>query len=414
VSGGVGAEAPADAASTSALSESATAADVIVVAAGASTRMGGLDKLTALVADRPLLAWTLAAVAAAASTRRIVVVAAEDRVAELRAAAWLPPAVIDVVAGGRRRQDSVAAGFRALDSAAVRGSDEDAPVLVHDGARPLVSAALVDAVARATARHGAAIPVVPVTDTLKRLDGELIDGTVDRTSLAAAQTPQGIRRGIFRQMLTAAEAGEREATDEAAMVEAIGLPVHVVAGDPANLKVTIPADLERVDAALRRTARRTGFATDRHAFGPGSPLRLGGLEIAGAPRLHGHSDGDAVLHAIASAMLSAAGRGDLGRLFPADARTPRGVESSTLVAEARRVIEAAGWHVAAVSVAIEAARPRLGGHLEPMTAAIAGLLGLDHSAVGVSASTGNLSSAEGAGRSVAATALVTLAGVGAA
>lgn len=407
MSGEVGAEAPADAPL-----EPAPAADVIVVAAGASTRMGGLDKLTAIVAGRPLLAWTLDAVAAASSTRRIVVVAAADRVTELQAATWLPPTVIDVVAGGPRRQDSVAAGFRALDAANGLGPDDDAPVLVHDGARPRVSATLVDAVARATARHGAAIPVVPVTDTLKRLDGEVIDGTVDRTGLAVAQTPQGIRRRIFRKALAAADASERDVTDEAAMVEAIGVPVHVVLGDPANLKVTVPADLDRVETALRWAATtRTGVGIDRHGFGPGSPLRLGGVEITGAPRLHGHSDGDVALHAVLNAMLGAAGRGDIGRLFPADSRTPKGIDSAQMVAEAARVIEAAGWRVASLTVAIEGARPRLGGHLEAMTDAIAELLGVDRAAVGVSASTGNLSSAEGAGRSVAATALVTLTGI---
>ena len=372
--------------------------------------MGGIDKVAADIGGRPLLAWTLDALAAADSTRRMVLVTAAERVDEVRAAPWLPAGVVAVVAGGRRRQDSVAAGFRALDDAGDLAAEDD-PVLVHDGARPLVQPALVDAVAQATARHGAAIPVIPVADTLKRLDGGLVGETVDRSELAAAQTPQGARRRLLRQALAGADPAQ-DATDEASLLEAAGIPVHVVAGDPANVKVTVPEDLARVMATLRGHAvTRTGFGIDRHPFGPGSPLRLGGVDIPGAPRLHGHSDGDAALHAIATAMLSGAGRGDIGQLFPADPRTPRGIDSATLLAESIRVVEVAGWRVAAVAVAIEGARPRLAGHFEAMARAIAELLSVAPSAVGVGASTGNLTSAEGAGRSISATALVTLSAI---
>jgi 2-C-methyl-D-erythritol 2,4-cyclodiphosphate synthase len=289
-------------------------------------------------------------------------------------------------------------------------ADDDRPVLVHDGARPLVSPALVSAIARATVDHGAAIPVLPVTETLKRVDGDRVSATVDRSGLATAQTPQGVRRGLLRQALATASATGGNLTDEAGLLEASAIAVHTVPGEPGNVKVTVPADLARVEAVLNaQMATRVGLGTDRHAFGPGEPLRLGGIEIAGAARLHGHSDGDAALHAIASAILSAAGLGDLGRLFPADERTRRGADSGELLDEAVRRIGEASWRVSAVSVAIEGARPRLGGHLDRMRDAIAGHLGLAADAVAVTASTGNLSSAEGAGRSIAVTALATLA-----
>src|SRR6185503_8710130 len=144
-------------------------ADAIVVAAGRSARMGGADKLTADLGGRPLLARAIEALSAAPEGARIVVVAAPDRVAEVAGAAWLPAGVVDVVAGGMRRQESVHAGFVAFDR---HEPDEHGVVLVHDGARPLVSAALVGAVARETMQHGAAIPIVPVAETLKRIDGE--------------------------------------------------------------------------------------------------------------------------------------------------------------------------------------------------------------------------------------------------
>jgi 2-C-methyl-D-erythritol 2,4-cyclodiphosphate synthase len=156
---------------------------------------------------------------------------------------------------------------------------------------------------------------------------------------------------------------------------------------------------------------RTGIGHDSHPFGPGAPLRLGGVEIAGAPALAGHSDGDVVLHALADALLGAAGLGDLGRLFPADARTPRGIASTELVGEVRRRIEAAGWRAASVDLTVIAARPRLATWLDPMRDEIAALLRLDASAVNVKASTGNLDGAEGAGRSISALAIATVASI---
>ena len=175
----------------------------------------------------------------------------------------------------------------------------------------------------------------PSSETLKRIDGDRIAATVDRSGLAAAQTPQGVRRGILRTALASDEARHGTWTDEAALLEACRIPVHVVPGDPANLKVTVPADLARAASLIAGAdpARRTGIGHDAHPFGPGEPLRLGGVDIPGAPRLHGHSDGDVVLHALADALLGAAGLGDLGRMFPADASTPAGIDSRSLLAD---------------------------------------------------------------------------------
>jgi 2-C-methyl-D-erythritol 4-phosphate cytidylyltransferase/2-C-methyl-D-erythritol 2,4-cyclodiphosphate synthase len=389
--------------------QGAVAADAVVVAAGRSVRMGGSgDKLMAEVGGRPLLAWTLAALDAAPSVARIVVVTVPDRVDVLARAEWLPSSVVGIVAGGSRRQASVHAGFVAFDGA---GADDDGVVLVHDAARPLVTTELVDAVAEATARHGAAIPVVPVAETLKRIDGDRVAGTVDREGLAAAQTPQGVRRDILRDAyLRYPPDGPETWTDEAALLEACSIAVHVVPGDPGNLKVTVPADLERVALSLGRSgaALRTGFGQDSHPFGPGSPLMLGGVAIAGAPRLHGHSDGDVALHALADALLGAAGLGDLGRLFPSDARTPRGIASADLLAEVRRRVEHDGWRPVSIDLTIVAARPRLGGHLDAMRDAVAVLVGIPAAWVNVKASTGNLDGAEGAGRSISAMAVVTI------
>ena len=365
--------------------------------------MGGTDKLAVEIGGRPLLAWTLDALAASPTVARMIVVTSGERRVALADAPWLPAGVIEIVAGGARRQESVHAGFVVFDR---HEPDESGVVLVHDAARPLVDPALVAAVADATARHGAAIPIVPVAETLKRIDGEMVGATVDRAGLGAAQTPQGVRRDLFREAWRRFPAdGPQTFTDEAALLEACSIDVHVVPGDPGNLKVTLPADVARAGQVLAPVRMRTGVGHDSHPFGPGTPLRLGGVAIDGAPRLVGHSDGDVALHAICDALLGASGQGDLGRLFPADARTKPGIASTEILSEVRRRLEAAGWRPAGVDVTVIAARPRLGAHLDLMRNSIAGLLGVVPSSVNVKASTGNLDGAEGAGRSISALAI---------
>ena len=374
--------------------------------------MGGIDKMMAPIAGRPLLDWTLSGLAAVREIERIVVVAAPTNVSAIRSAAWLPSHVVAVVTGGDRRQVSVAAGFSALEDAGSAAGDADADgiVLVHDGARPVVDAAMVRSVIAAVAEHGAAVPILPIAETVKRIDGGLVGATVDRDGLGVAQTPQGIRRGLLRAAYARFPPAEEPTfTDEAALLEACRIPVHVVPGDPSNLKVTRPADLARAEAALAGPrATRVGIGQDQHPFGPGSPLALGGVAIEGAPRLYGHSDGDVAIHAICDALLGAAGLGDLGRVFPADASTPEGIASGQMLDEVVRRVADVGWRVSNVDLTIVAARPRLGAHLDAMRDAIAARLRVDGGAVNVKASTGNLLGDEGAGRSISATAIVLL------
>jgi 2-C-methyl-D-erythritol 4-phosphate cytidylyltransferase/2-C-methyl-D-erythritol 2,4-cyclodiphosphate synthase len=428
--------------------EGATSSDpieAVVVAAGSSSRMGGLDKLHAELDGRSVLRRSIEALASA-GVGRMVVVAAPARLAEIAAAAWLPVQVVAVVAGGARRQDSVAAGVAALAEATggpgaggVTGSKRNVPapkrrlagdpvILVHDAARPLASPALIRAVAAATASHGAAIPVLSVTETLKRLDGDRVGATVDRAGVVAAQTPQGVRRSLLERAYAAYPPDGPEIwTDEASLLEACRIPVHAIPGEATNLKVTVPVDIERAQAMLDhglvpgrapgrstmpndlRPFGRVGLGTDSHPFGPGKPLVLGGLRFEGVPRLSGHSDGDVALHAVADALLGAAGLGDLGGLFPADSRTPAGIDSRVLLSAAAERVRASGWRPANVDMTIVAARPRLGGLLPSMAAEIASILGMDAATVNVKASTGNLEGPEGAGRSISASAIVWLA-----
>lgn len=394
--------------------------DVIIVAAGSSRRMGGTDKLSAHLSGQPLLARTVVAFASAPAVENIVVVAAPDRREEIATAAWLPAGLVRaVVEGGARRQESVGRGFAALERL-VPDPEGSRVLLVHDGARPLVSPTLVEAVADAARVHGAAIPVMPIAETVKRVgDGRVVE-TVERDALAVAQTPQGARRSILRRAHAAYPPdGGVEFTDEAALLEACRIAVHVIPGDPSNLKVTVPSDLARAESLLaaasgdaiedgRRANARTGIGHDLHPFGPGEPLMLGGVTIAGAPRLYGHSDGDVVLHAVADALLGAAGLGDLGRLFPAGPATPAGIASVELLGSVVARLAGEGWRPAGVDVTIVGARPRLGDHLDAMRRGIAAVLGIEPEAINVKASTGNLVGAEGAGRAISALAIATV------
>jgi 2-C-methyl-D-erythritol 4-phosphate cytidylyltransferase/2-C-methyl-D-erythritol 2,4-cyclodiphosphate synthase len=380
-------------------------ADVVIVAAGASTRMGGIDKVTAPIAGRPLLAWTLRPFVAGTPVDRIVVVVAADRVTDLREAPWMPERA-SVVAGGSRRQESVAAGIRELERG---GTPADRVILVHDAARPAAAADMIGRVVEAAHQHGAAIPALPVVETVKAVTDGVVERTVDRASLWTAQTPQAARLGIFRDAYARFPAdGPETFTDEAALLEACTIPVHVVLGQTDNLKVTHPADLQRAASILGADQARIGFGEDTHPFGPGTPLALGGIEVPGAPRLHGHSDGDVVLHAIADALLGAAGLGDLGRLFPADDRTPRGVDSAELLSVVVARIHDAGFRPSSLDVTIIGARPRLAARLDEVRDRVAGLVGLRPSDVNVKASTGNLTGAEGAGRAISARAVATV------
>jgi 2-C-methyl-D-erythritol 4-phosphate cytidylyltransferase/2-C-methyl-D-erythritol 2,4-cyclodiphosphate synthase len=387
--------------------------------------MGGTDKLDADLGGRSVLRRSVETLAAA-GVERIVIVAAPARIPAIAAADWLPDQVVAVVAGGARRQESVAAGVEALAEdmpTPASRSAADPVILVHDAARPLVSVALVRAIADATAVHGAAIPVVTVVETLKRIEGDTIGATVDRTGMAAAQTPQGVRRSLLeRAYSTCPPGGPDTWTDEASLLEACRIPVRAIEGERTNLKVTVPADLDLARTMLAAglvpgasavaPRARIGQGLDSHPFGPGGPLVLGGISIEGAPRLSGHSDGDVAIHAVADALLGAAGLGDLGRLFPPDSRTPAGIDSRILLRTVAGSVHDAGWSVVNVDLTIVAARPRLGSRLPQMAAAIAAELEIAPGAVNVKASTGNLGGPEGAGRSVAATAVALLAPLG--
>lgn len=375
---------------------------VVVVAAGSGTRLGaGLPKAFVRLAGRTLLERSLAAVRGLAEPVQTIVVAPADLLDEAQgiAGATLGDlAPVAVVVGGDTRQQSVAAGLAVLASGVE-------VVLVHDAARALTPSSLFDAVASAVRATGhGVIPGLPVSDTIKRVsvDGAVHE-TVDRSELSAIQTPQGFPRD---QLLAAYAAAERDETDDAGLVAAAGHPVSVVPGDAHAFKITTPWDLRRAEELLGASAvPRTGFGSDTHAFDADAELWLAGLHWPGERGLAGHSDGDAVAHAIVDALLSAAGLGDIGSVFGTGDPRFADARGEVFLAETRRLVEEAGYRIGNVAAQIVGNRPIFSPRRAEAQEALTAVLGAP---VSVSATTTDGLGFTGRGEGVAvfATALL--------
>ncbi len=393
----------------------------IVPAAGEGRRYGGdRPKQFSLLLDRPLLAWTVERLVAAPVIDRVVVAAPAGRAREtqemLAAEVGPPPGVAVVtVEGGRRRQDSVAA---ALAATAAAPSDR---VVVHDGARPCLSAVDLEAVVRAAAERGGAGAVLgrPVSDTLKAVESGRLGATVTRGGLFRAETPQVFRAADLREALERAERQNLEVSDESSLFEA-GSITAVTASQP-NPKLTDPSDLPAIEAllgseGLLRSGRRTaneletaiGHGYDVHRLVAGRPLILGGQRIPHEKGLDGHSDADVVLHAIGDALLGAAGLGDLGVHFPPSDEAWRGADSSDLVRRIVAMVLERGFVVRNCDVTLIAERPSLAPYRSAIREHVAALLGTSSSRMNVKATTHEGLGALGRGEGMAAHASVLL------
>jgi len=378
----------------------------IVAAAGRGRRFGAdYNKVLAPLAGRTVLHWSLRALLASGAVEAVVIVTGAEDLAAVREIAASFSAVRAVVAGGEERSDSVRNALAALPP-------EADLVAVHDGARPLVSPALVATVVAAAREHGAALPATPVSDTVKRSeDGVETRETVDRRPLWAVQTPQVFRRALLEEAYARAAAEGRPATDDAGYVEALGHPVRLVPGERTNLKITQPEDLRMAEALLAPPAEtRTGFGYDVHRLAPGLPLVLGGVPLKHPDGLglEGHSDADVLLHAIADALLGAAVLGDIGDLFPNTDPQYRGISSIVLLERAAAQVRAAGWEPVHLDAMLLAERPRVAPHATAMRERIAAAVGLPAAAVSVKATTNERLGFEGREEGIAAHAVATV------
>ncbi len=359
----------------------------------------GSDKLWADFWGRPTWRWAYDALLASPGLVRIAVMVPPDGID--RFAEALPEAADDrclVVAGGDARADSVIAGLWALTGA---GHDDGTLVLVHDAARPAVSAELIQAIVAAAAEgpERAVVPVVPIVDSLKRVKGGRVVAPVEREEVAAAQTPQAARLGALRAAIEESHAWGRPVTDDAGALAAAGVPVYTVPGDPANRKLTEPTDVgpmrailaERVAALTAielRPGGRVGVGFDAHRLAEGRPMRLGGLTWGDEPRGPvGHSDGDAALHALIDALLGAARLGDVGTLFPSGEAAWEGADSADLLGRAVTTLGDHGWRPAGVDLVVAATRPVVASRRDELAARIADLLGVQPDAVSIKGTT---------------------------
>jgi 2-C-methyl-D-erythritol 4-phosphate cytidylyltransferase/2-C-methyl-D-erythritol 2,4-cyclodiphosphate synthase len=367
---------------------------VIVVAAGSGSRLGlGRPKAFVPLAGRILLEHAVDGASATESAPLIVAVVPTELV---EATEDILGDRAHVVAGGSTRQRSVAAGLAALPASVE-------VVLVHDAARPLTPQAVFDrVVARVRSTGSGVIPGLPVADTVKRVGDGVVHGTVDRSGLAAVQTPQGFPR---RRLDEAYAAATEDYTDDAAVFAAAGLSVELVPGDPDGFKITTSVDLERAIGLLTGGMPRTGIGIDVHAFGGSGDLRLATLTWPGESALEGHSDGDAVAHAVCDALLSAAGLGDIGSRFGTSDPQYAGAAGRVFLEGTLELLAATGWAPVNVAVQVVANRPRFAARRLEAEAALTRLVGAP---VSVSATTtdGLGFAGRGEGVTAIATALV--------
>jgi len=377
----------------------------LVVAAGRGERFGGAQpKQYMPLAGRPLLHHSLSALARHPSITGVrAVIQMADRDLYDQAAEGL--GLLEPVAGGASRQESVRRGLESLEDLA---PDR---VLIHDGARPLLPADVIDRVLGALDQTPGAIAALPVTDTLKREHGGRIVGTLPRDGLWQAQTPQGFH---YPAILAAHGAAVGAAlTDDAAVAEQAGLPVSLVPGSPRNLKVTTPEDLVRAESMLASTVgvareTRNGSGFDVHRFAPGDHVNLCGVNVPHDKALLGHSDADVGMHALTDAILGALAAGDIGVHFPPSEPRWRGADSAVFLTHARELVSTRGGRIVNVDVTLICEQPKLGPHRPAMVARLAELLAIAPERVSVKATTTEGLGFTGRAEGIAAQATATL------
>jgi 2-C-methyl-D-erythritol 4-phosphate cytidylyltransferase/2-C-methyl-D-erythritol 2,4-cyclodiphosphate synthase len=365
----------------------------LIVAAGSGVRAGlgqGRPKQYCLAGGEPILRRTLRAFLEHGQVHQVLCAIRagdeawyEEAVAGLTSGKLLPP-----VPGGATRQLSVSRGLEALTAHSPPGA-----VLIHDAARPFISAQCIAATLAALEHFDGAIAAAPVTDTLKRSDGGRIAGTVARDGLWRAETPQTFHfQKILKAHRAAAQAARTDFTDDAAIAEWAGLSVGLAENTHQNMKITTAGDLAMADiiasgggAAMADVRCGTGF--DVHAFGEGDHVTLCGIKI---PHTHGvsaHSDGDAGLHALTDALLGTIGAGDIGDHFPPSDPQWRGADSAVFIEHAVKLVRERGGRVTNADVTLVLERPKIGPHREAMRVRMAELLGIERERVSVKATT---------------------------
>lgn len=363
----------------------------ILLAAGRGVRFGA-DKTQILLRGRPLWHYAYATLRASTAVDEVGIVVHPDNEETVRK---LAPDADFIILGGSTRGESSRLG--------VERAQGDR-VLIHDAARPFLSAALVARVADALKSHDAAAAYVPVVDTIKQVDGGAVV-TLDRNRLVSMQTPQGSQRNL---LLKAYDETKQEFTDEMALLETIGIRPHLVEGEPSNFKVTTPDDLLRAAGYLGAPEIRTGLGYDIHPFATDDrPMYLGGVRFDGKG-LEGHSDADVLLHAVTDAVLGAISLGDIGQHFPNNDPKWRGAPSGEFLEHAVFLVRASGWEITHIDATVIAEQPKIMSKAAEIRHSIANLAGLEVGRVSVKATTNEQLGALGRSEGIAAFAVATV------
>lgn len=367
----------------------------LIVAAGQGMRAGGtVPKQFAPLAGKPMLAHSYATLTAHPAIYTVLVVIGQGQERALAEALGDVPFVL----GGEMRRDSVLSGLEALDAERV---------LIHDAARPFLSAATIDALLDGLDTHPGAVPALPVADTLAR-GGALLGDTVPRDGLYRVQTPQAFHHDVVIAAHRDWPSGQ-EATDDAQMVRALGHDVALVPGDPMLEKITHPADFAAAEARYAATLRvRTATGYDVHRFAEGEKLWLGGIEVPHSQGLSGHSDADVALHAITDALLGTIGAGDIGMHFPPSDPKWRGAASARFLEHAAGLIAERSGIIDFIDLTIICEAPKIGPHRVAIRDSIAAILALPADRVSVKATTTERLGFTGRGEGMAAQAIATV------
>lgn len=353
---------------------------VVIAAAGSGRRMAALgteeNKVFLPLDGKPVIAHSLECFATMEEVAEIVVVTQamdQDRMMEL-AKRILPEKAVQVVIGGKERQESVYRGLQTLNSSTEW-------VIIHDGARPYITLDLVRSALEAAKKYSAVGVGVPVKDTIKRVQGGFVQETLVRSELWAMQTPQVFSYDLI--LGAHAEAVEKGllATDDCALLESLDHPVHIVQGDYRNIKITTPEDLPQKEIFM------VGFGYDVHRLVEGRPLILGGVEIPYERGLLGHSDADVVTHTIMDALLGAMGQGDIGELFPDTDPKYKGISSILLLEHVLIILEKEKVRVNNLDITIIAQKPKLAPWKAPIKAKLAQVMGIRESQINIKATT---------------------------
>jgi len=372
---------------------------VVIVAAGRGLRAGGgIAKQFRPLAGSRAVDLTLHRFAEHPAITQIVLVLHPDDIAAFETYRQAKPLVLAI--GGSDRSTSVLNGLTAL------AQDPPQKVLIHDVARPCVSADVIDRVIGALATNQAAAPALPVSDALWRGDNGLVVSTQDRRDLFRAQTPQGFH---FDVILAAHQNHKGGAADDVEVARRAGIPVAIVDGDEDNIKITAHADFARAERILRKTMDiRTGNGFDVHAFETGDHVVLGGIKIPHTAALKGHSDADVAMHALTDAIYGGLAQGDIGQWFPPSDPKWKGAASTVFLAHAAGLATEMGFEITHIDVTIICELPKIGPHARAIKARLAEILAIDETRISVKATTSEGLGFTGRGEGIAAMATATL------